>query len=182
MMRKKLHKTLLVILLVVTPIYFLMFTDEGKRITDNAVLWLVSGKSAALNFKALDAGYTREQVMQVFSELEWQCHEETSKFGDNLCATRISSFNTYPAKFFSTFFAGDRLTAIRVVYYATYHDQLIGHLIHQLGQPRNAPPAGSETPASPDVLEWETGSGLVVLKRSLGPDEEASLFWLAHAP
>lgn len=180
-MRYRLQKTILVIILVVTPIWFLMFTDEGRRITDNAVLWLISGKSAALNFKALDAHYSKGQILEVFSELEWQCSNEASQFGDNLCATPISSFNTYPAKFFSVFFAGDQLTAIRIIYHAAYHNHLIGHLNQQLGPSRNATSADAETPAGADVLEWQAGTGLVLMKRTVGQDDETSLFWLAKA-
>ena len=40
MERKKLHKTLLILTLVIVPPYFLIFTDEGARISDNVVLWL----------------------------------------------------------------------------------------------------------------------------------------------
>lgn len=179
MIRKKLHKTLLTLLLVFTPPYFLMFTDEGIRITDNAVLWLFGGETFKFNLKEAGSDFDRTAVMQVYSDLQWQCHDEQSPFGDTLCAAAIASFNDFPARYVSAFFMQDRLNAFKIVYREQYHAQILGHLIKLLGQPRNVQEAISQFPDAAPVLEWDTGKGLVVLKKELQKNDEAALLWLA---
>lgn len=179
MPRKKIHKTLLVLILVLVPPYFLVFTDEGSRITDNVVLWLFGEEAIKLDFKALDSGYSSDDIKAVFPELSWTCGDEQSVFGDSYCSAAVGSVNDYPSRRLSAFFHGDRIRALKILYRERYHDQLLGHLIVQLGQPANVEDAIKSTPDTAPVLEWDTGEGMVVMKKELGPDDEPSLFWLA---
>ena len=118
----------------------------------------------------------------VFEELDWQCRDEASSFGNQLCSATIGSFNDFPARYLTAFFADEKLNALKVVYRRHYHEQMLGHLIKTLGQPGNVADAIKGTPDADTVLEWDTGKGIVVLPKELedrGPREEASLMWLA---
>ena len=45
----KLHKTLLALLAIFTPAYFLLFTDDGTRVSDNFLLWVMGEKQLEFN-------------------------------------------------------------------------------------------------------------------------------------
>lgn len=179
MARKITHKTLLILILVLVPPYFLVFTDEGSRISDNVVLWLFGEEAIKLDFKALDTRYGPAELRTVFPELDWTCADEQSSFGDSVCTAAIGSVNDYPSRRLDAFFKGGRLMALKILYREQYHYQLLGHLIEQLGQPVNVEAAVKATPDAAPVLEWDTGKGVMVLKKELGPNDEPSLFWLA---
>jgi hypothetical protein len=179
MERKKLHKTLLILALVIVPPYFLIFTDEGSRISDNVVLWLFGEESIKLDLAALDATYRPGEIRKVFPDLQWDCRDEQHALGNNVCRASVGSFNDYPSRQLTAFFIDDRMTAVKLLYRGKYHEQLLGHLIQQLGQPENVEEAISDTPDAAPVLEWDTGKGLVILKKELNPGDEPALFWLA---
>lgn len=182
MKRRKLHKTLLILFMVLVPPYFLVFTDEGTRISDNVVLWLFGEESAKLNLKEIDHGYSREQILAVFPDLKWQCQEKSSSFGNGLCVAAIGSFNDYPSRLLTVFFADDQTNAVKIIYRPRYHAQITGHLIEQFGQPDNVADALSDSPDAASVLEWDTGKGVVLLKKDLGDTDEPALLWLARTP
>jgi len=182
MKQRKLHKTILILLLVLVPPYFLVLTDEGTRISDNVILWLFGKESAKLNLKEIDNGYSRDQILAVFPDLEWNCQAVESRFGDNLCTAEIGAFNDYPSHRLTVFFGGDWTNAVKVLYRARYHDQVLGHLIEQFGQPDNVAEAMSDSPDAASVLEWKTGKGVVLLKKELSDRDEPALFWLASIP
>lgn len=179
MERKKLHKTLLILALVIVPPYFLIFTDEGARISDNVILWLFGEESIKLDLSALETTYRSEEIRQVFPELQWDCRVEQHALGNSVCRAPVGAFNDYPARQITAFFVDDRISALKILYREQYHGQLLGHLIQQLGQPQNVEEAIKDTPDAAPVLEWDTGKGLVVLKKNLHPGDEPALFWLA---
>lgn len=117
----------------------------------------------------------------MFSDIEWQCGEQLTDFGDSLCASRIGTFNGYPSQLLMLYFRGDSVSGLKLIYRSAYHQQLIGYLIEQLGQPDNVEAALSEGPAAAEVLEWELDRGVVVMKKKLGKSEEPALLWLARA-
>ena len=180
MKRNRLHITILALLIVATPIAFLMFTEEGKRLTDNVILALLGRESVAVNLGALDASYGKDEIMKVFEDLEWQCRDQPSDFGDEACSAAIASFNDYPAQQLGAYFRDSHVTAVKITYQAHYHGQLLGHLVQQLGQPRNATAAAGETPDPSFVVEWDTGKGLVLMKQRLATGDEPAIVWLAR--
>ena len=181
MRNKKLHTTLLALLLVFLPPYFLVFTDEGNRVTDNAVLWLFGQEDLNLNLKEADTGFTEAHIRQAFSSLEWECGAVQSSFGPYACNAVIGSFNDLPARHVTMFFANDHLKAIQVSYREQYHNALLQHLVDTLGRPENAAPALNATPDADQVLQWNTGKGLVVLKKTIRESEQPALLWLGSA-
>lgn len=178
----KLYKNLIFIVIVVGPIYWFMFTTDGKRRTDTVMLWLFGGESIELNFDALDYRYKLSEWKKVYPDLDWQCKESNSSFGNNLCYSDIASYNGIPSRYLSVFFENEYTSAIKLGYRDQYHKDMGEDLIHQLGQPKNATPLGKKVESSDKILEWKTPGGSVLLKQDLKRSEEPVLLWLADKP
>ncbi|MCG6966389.1 MAG: hypothetical protein LJE59_07755 [Chromatiaceae bacterium] len=176
------HKTLFFLILVFVPPYFLMFTDEGGRLSDTALLWLLGEDEIKLNVRELNSGFTREDIKKVFSEADWQCAAQATPFGNNLCAAQIGTFNGYPSRIITTYFHDDNISAFKLIYRERYHEQLIGYYIQQLGQPSNVEAAVGEGPDAAPVLEWRLDHGVLYMKKTLGKIDEPTLIWLASQP
>ena len=177
--KPNLHKTLLILLVVFIPPFWLLFTDEGMRVSDTALLWLMGEDEIKFNVAELSSGFTRQDIQTVFSDNEWVCGEKQTPFGDNVCATKIGTFNGYPARLLTLYFHGDNISAFKLIYRDQYHKQFIGHFIEQLGQPSNVTDALADGPAADSVLEWDLNRGVLVMSKELGQDIEPSVLWLA---
>lgn len=175
-------KSFLIFLLVMTPPFWLLFTDEGSRVSDTALLWLLGREEINLELSELDAGFTRDDIQTVYADTEWQCNEQQSAFGDALCATPVGTFNGFPSRLLTFFFVDNHVNAVKVIYRPIYHEQIMGHYIGQLGQPSNVESAIAEGPDADEVLEWQLGSGVLLLKKELSGSDEPSLLWLAARP
>jgi hypothetical protein len=175
----KLYKTLLIIVIVVGPIYWLMFTTDGKRRTDTMMLWLFSGESIEINFQVLDSHYHENDWMKVYPDLSWQCKDTESSFGSRVCFSAISSYNGIPANYLSVFFSSEWTSAVKLGYRDQYHSDLGDDLLFQLGQPDNASNSGASLASAEGIFIWSTPHGQVFLKQSLQRGEEPVLLWLA---
>lgn len=180
-MKKKLHKTLLALVLVLIPPYFLVFTEEGNRISDTAILWLFGRENFEFNLQQADTAYTEAQIKKVFPDIDWQCSPVKSQFGGYACSAPIGSFNGLPARSAALFFVHDRLNAVQIDYREQYHNALLKQLLASLGQPSNVVAASKDTPDADPVLQWQTGKGLVVLKKTIRESDQPALFWLGSA-
>jgi len=185
MAKKKpsIHKTLLMLILVFVPPYWLIFTDEGTRLTDTALLWVLGEDEIKFNVRELDASFTREDIQKVYSGNEWHCGEKDTPFGNNLCATQIGTFNGYPSRMLTIYFRDDNISAFKLIYRDQYHKQLMGYFIQQLGQPSNVEDVMiAEGPDAKNVLEWDLNHGVLLMTKELGKTDEPSLLWLAAKP
>lgn len=180
--KPNLHKTLLILVLVFVPPYWLIFTDEGGRLADTALLWLLGEDEIRFNLRELSNAFTREDIQKAFSENDWKCAAQATPFGDTLCVTQIGTFNGFPSRLLTLYFRDDRINALKLVYRDPYHKQLLGYYIEQLGQPSNVEQAVSEGPDAADVLEWDLDHGVVLMKKALGKTDEPALLWLASKP
>ena len=176
-----LYKKLLILTLVFGPIVWLMFTDDGQRRTDTMVLWLFGEHEINMDLAALDAHFTEEELKTVYPDLDWQCREHQSSYGNHLCVSRIGIFNGIPSKYITIFFTGRHISAMKLRYRAGNHDQFLVQLRRQLGRPDDEARASVTAPDPEEVLQWRTPYGLVVAKRLLDSDEEPALFWLSYA-
>ena len=176
--KPNLHKTLLILLVVFTPPFWLLFTDEGMRVSDTALLWLMGEDDIKLNIAELNSEFTPQDIQTVFSEHEWVCGEKQTNFGDSICATKIGTFNGYPSRLLTLYFRGDNVTAFKLIYRDQYHKQFIGHFIEQFGQPGNVADAIAEGPDAEIVLEWDLGEGVLVMSKELRKETEPSVWWL----
>jgi hypothetical protein len=172
---KTLHKRLLLILVVVTPMYWLLFTEDGRRRSDTLLLWMAGGEPIDINFRALDAQYSLQDWQKVYADIDWHCGEQKSAFGDSLCYSEISSYNGIPARYLSAFFRDNHISAVKLVYRNLYHRQLGLDLQQQLGTPLEK----THDQPDNDVLQWHTPHGSVLIRKTLSKDEDASLLWLA---
>lgn len=178
MKQRSLHKTLIILLLVLTPLWWLTMTEDGQRRSDAALLWLIGQEGIEVNLKALDPQLTEQELKTVYPALDWHCAAQRTGFGNYTCASRIGTFNGIPSREVRVFFADGRANALKISYRDIYHNQLFEHLTRHLGQPKLPSPGTSDAAA---VLEWRTDFGHVILKQQLLEDEEPALLWLAGA-
>lgn len=176
----KLYKTLIILAIVIGPIYWLMFTDDGKRRTDTMVLWLFGGDSIDINFAVLDTGFREADWKAVYKDLEWRCKNSNSAFGDRLCFAEIASYNGVPAQYISVFFNQSGSSAVKLVYRDQYHQQIGQDLFTQLGQPQS-PVNKDKVQVDQSVLQWQTANGAVLIKKDLKQGEEPVLMWLSRS-
>jgi hypothetical protein len=175
-------KSFLIFLLVMTPPFWLLFTDEGSRVSDTALLWLLGRDEIKLDLAKLDAGFSRTDIKTVYSDTDWQCASQQSNFGDELCAATIGTFNGFPAQVLTFYFRQGQVSAVKLIYREMYHEQIIGHYIALLGQPDNVAAAVAEGPEADEVLQWDLGKGLLLLQKEMSSSDEPSLLWLAASP
>lgn len=180
--KPSIHKTLFFLILVFVPPYWLIFTEEGSRMSDTALLWLLGEDEIKFNVRELSSAFTREDIKRVFSDNEWQCGQQATPFGNNLCAAQIGTFNGYPSRILTLYFNDDNISAFKLVYRDQYHKQLLGYFIKQLGQPGNVEKAVSDGPDAASVLEWDLNQGVLLMKKELGKTDEPSVVWLASKP
>jgi hypothetical protein len=178
MKKRSLHKTLLLLLLVLTPLWWLTMTEDGQRRSDAALLWLIGKEGIEVNLKALDPQLTEDELKQVYQDLPWNCAANRTGFGSYTCASEVGTFNGIPSREVRLFFADGRANALKLSYRDIYHKQLLEHLIRHLGQPKLPKPGTADAQA---VLEWRTDYGHVILKQELLDDEEPAMLWLAGA-
>ncbi len=176
-----LYKRLMAFLIVIAPIYWLLFTDDGQRRTDSVVLFLWGEDEIKFNLEALDNHFTEADLLKVFPDIDWKCQETATDFGNRLCAAKIGIYNGIPARFIAVYFRDQWISGVRIGYRPIYHDQLLQQLLQQLGKPVKEN-AGTPDAESNAILRWDTGRGNVLLKQALSEGEEPALLWLSHPP
>lgn len=177
--KPNIHKTILILLLVFIPPYWLLFTDEGARVSDTALLWLLGEEDIKVSIQELDSGFSRQDIERVYGGNEWTCGPKNTSLGDSVCATEIGTFNGFPSRLLTFYFREDQVSAMKLNYRNQYHRQILGHYIGELGQPGNVAEALAEGPDAEDVLQWQLPKGTLVLKKELAETEEPALLWLA---
>ena len=168
----KLYKRLILVLMVVGPIWWTMFTDDGRRRTDLAVLWLTGRPSVSLNLAALDDGWNEEQLRRALPDPEWSCLDRRSRWGERLCFTEVAGFNGTPARYLTLFFRDGRLSALKLGYRRAYQERLEGQLSRLFSE--------TEPEETGQVRQWRTDQGVAILPRHPQNQEEAVLFWLSR--
>jgi hypothetical protein len=174
-----LYKRLLAFLIVIGPIYWLIFTEDGQRRTDSVVLFLWGEDEIKFNLDALDDRFTEAELREVFPDIDWKCQETNTDFGNRLCAAKIGIYNGIPARFIAVYFRDQWVNGVRIGYRRIYHNQLIQQLLQQMGQPVKEN-TESTTDDSETILRWDTSRGNVVLKQVLKDEEEPALIWLPY--
>ncbi len=160
--------------LVVLPMWWLLFTEDGRSRSDRAILWLAGGDSIDINFKALDNRYSLQDWQKVYADIDWQCENKINGFGDQYCYSEIASYNGIPANYVTVFFNNNHVSALKLVYRNQYHQKLGEDLQQQLATPL----LREHQDAPLDMLQWHTEHGTLMIKKQIQPDEEASLMWL----
>jgi len=174
-----LYKRLIAFLIVIGPIYWLLFTDDGQRRTDSVVLFLWGEDEIKFNLEALDDRFSEDDLRKVFPDIDWKCQQTVTDFGNRLCAAKIGIYNGIPARFIAVYFRDQWINGVRIGYRPIYHDQLLQQLLQQMGQPVKE---NGDTPAGDGdtILRWDTDRGNVLLKQVLSEGEEPALLWLPY--
>ncbi len=180
--KRSLHKSILILILVLIPPYWLLFTDEGSRVSDTALLWLLGEDDIKVNITELDSGFSYQDIRKVYPDNDWACGDKQTTFGDALCATRIGTYNGFPSQLITFYFRDGRVNAFKLIYRDQYHQQIMGHYIGKLGQPDNVEAALADGPDAENVLQWSLDKGMLVMPKKLGEGTEPSLLWLAARP
>ncbi len=177
----KLYKRLLLIVIVVGPMWWLIFTEDGQRRSDMFMLRMFSDGPFYLNLKELNSSFSEDEMHQVYPELTWQCKTEETPFGDRYCISKIGSFNDLPADQAVFFFRNHSINAVQVNYRHNYHETLGKDLRHQLGDPLPEAEIAKSIPSTSKVVHWRTNGGHVITKQILDKGEEPALLWLSLA-
>lgn len=175
-----LYKKLLILTIVIGPIFWLVFTEDGQRRTDLVMLYLFGKAELNLAIEKLHSNMTEAELRELFPDLELKCDDGANPFGDRLCTAEVGSFSAIPARAFTLFLQGDHLRAAKLNYRRAYHETLRQQLTRRVGNPL------SRSPQVPRVVEgpltWEVRDGLLLLPPK-EPDAEAdaALMWLSQA-
>jgi len=174
------YKKLLMLAIVIGPIVWLVFTEDGQRRTDLAMLYLFGKGELNLVIEKLHSGMTEARFQGLFPDLALVCDAGANPFGDQLCSAELGAFNTIPARAFTLFLQGKGLRAAKLTYRRAYHETLRQQLTNRLGKPdrQSLPgPVGIEGP-----LTWAVDDGLLLLSHQKPEsDQEAALIWLSES-
>ncbi len=174
-----LYKKSLLLTIVLGPIIWLVFTADGQRRTDLALLYLFGKGELNLAMERLHGEMTEARFRALFPDLGLICDEGANPFGDRLCTAEIGAFNAIPARAFTLFLRGDRLSAAKLTYRRAYHATLKQQLAGRLGRPDQRSLSGPVFVEGP--LAWKVGKGLLLLSsKEPETDADAALMWLSE--
>ena len=175
-----LHKKLLMLAIVLGPIIWLVFTEDGRRRTDLVMLYLFGKGELNLAIEQLHSEMTESQFRELFPDLELVCDRGANPFGDRLCTAEVGSFSAIPSRAFTLFLRGDELRAAKVNYRRAYHGVLKQQLTRRLGSPVPQSLRGPVIIEGP--VSWVVGDGLLLLPpEEPASDADAALIWLSEA-
>ncbi|MBK1647781.1 hypothetical protein CKO36_04020 [Rhabdochromatium marinum] len=161
--------------LVIGPISWLMFTEDGKRRSDLVLLHILGDPSFNIAYDRLTPGVSEALIREQFPKVEFQCEALRTALGDRLCAAEIASFNGLPARSAQLYFADEHLRMLQLGYRLRYHATLEQSLREGLGTPRE------ESTGQQPVLIWTTEAGGQIMLPAESPraPADAALIWLA---
>lgn len=175
----RLYKTLLALTLVLGPMAWLLFTVDGQRRTDLALMALLGRPAFDAALDAFSDRLTETSLREAFPALTLDCGRVRPPFGDRLCTAAIGSFNHYPARALSLYFQGERLCAVKVIYQPAYHPQIRAWVEQR---PARTAPGDTQPGSLPDagVRSRPVADGTLVMKDGpLGRTDEPALLWLS---
>jgi len=167
------YKKSLMLAIVVGPIVWLVFTEDGQRRTDLAMLYLFGKGELNLAIEKLHSGMTEARFRGLFPDLALVCDAGANPFGDQLCSAELGAFNAIPARAFTLFLQGEGLRAAKLTYRRAYHGTLRQQLTRRFGKPNRR--------SLPGPLTWAVDDGLLLLSHQKPKsDQEATLIWLSQ--
>ncbi len=176
MTRGSLLKRLYIIVILATPLVWLILTDEGRRFTDVTLLKLKGGESMDIHLQALNSSFSEQGLRDQLPELPFNCGAQRTALGDRICQVQLASFNGIPARFAIAYFDNERMQGLKVGYQRPYHEPLIRQLFAVLGDPGAT--GHITVPGAPGLYRWDVGDGdLVVLDEGSLEGNEPSLMW-----
>ncbi len=175
-----LYKKSLMLTIVLGPMIWLVFTEDGRRRTDLAMLYLFGKGELNLAIERLHSELTEARFRGLFPDLALTCDEGANPFGDRLCTAEIGAFNAIPSRAFTLFLHGSGLRAAKLNYRRAYHETLKQQLTRRLGRPDRQSLQSAISIDGP--LVWKPDDGLLLLSpQKPESDEDAALMWLSEA-
>lgn len=173
------YKTLLLLAIVLGPIVWLVFTQDGQRRTDLVILYLLGKGELNLAIEKLHPRMSEDDFRRLFPDLDLACRDAADRFGDRICSAEVGAFNGVPSRSFTLFLRGDRLRAAKLHYRRVYHETLRRQLEGRLGMP--AAVAGKDAASEGAPVTWVVDAGLLLLPPAR-PESgaEAALMWLSR--
>lgn len=176
-----LYKKLLLILAVMGPMLWLLFTEDGHRHTDLLLLKLTGDPELNLDLHKLSPRVNEAEFRSQFPDLDLHCQDRPGPFGNRTCVAEIRAFNGVPARYASLFLDGNDIRAVKISYRRPYHQSLLEQLRHNLGAAQETSDGTAATADDSEVLTWSTAEGLVVVSRDrVDLRDEPALFWLSE--
>ena len=186
------YKKSLMLAIVLGPIVWLVFTEDGQCRTDLAMLYLFGKGELNLAIEKLHSGMTEARFWGLFPDLDlaWPSNSGVrpteaspdagvNPFSDRLCGAEIGAFNAIPARAFTLFLQDDGLRAAKLTYRRAYHGTLRQQLTRRLGEPDRRSRSSSVDIRGP--LTWAVDDGLLLLShQEPKSDQEAALIWLSE--
>jgi hypothetical protein len=127
----------------------------------------------------LSASLGEAQIGERFRALELSCYSVRDPLGDYTCTAPVALFNGIRARSASFFFAGDRLTSLRVTFDAGQQQGLAARYQTQYGQPAKL---GLVDPHSGRRLQgWKVAHGTLGVSDVVPGDRETVLLWVASS-
>lgn len=167
----KFYIRMLILSLVLGPLAWVMFTDDGQRYSDIFMLELGDSESINLNFANLSSRVDEATLQQQFPQVAFKCVDQVSAFGHRQCSSALASINGAPAQYIKVFFVQDHLSAVKVGYQPSYHQYVYNAILTSFGEGEAGPEQG--------MRRWNTGSGMLYAPpQELTLDKEAALLWL----
>lgn len=171
----KIYIRILILVLVLGPFTWLMFTDEGQRVGDIFMLELGDSEALNLNFAKLSSHVSEENLKEQFPQVELACVDQNQAYGTRQCSAPISAINGTPAQYVTFFFMQNQLIEANIGYQPSYHQHLYQGLLTTFGAGEAGPEAG--------MRRWNTGYGLLYAPpQTLMVGTKTILIWKAKAP
>ncbi|MEY6432406.1 hypothetical protein ABC977_08310 [Thioalkalicoccus limnaeus] len=175
-----LYKKLLLLVIVIGPFFWLVFTEDGQWRTDTVLLSLLGRVELNLALERLHPELTEEALRGLYPDLDLDCGALANPLGNRVCAARIGTFNGIPADRLTLFFDRDRLNAVKVNYRRNYHERLVRSFHRRIGAPQGSDSARDDGEAATHT--WRVDHGVVAMRAGqLGREEEAAVLWLSRA-
>lgn len=175
-----LFKKLLMLAIVLGPIVWLVFTDDGQRRTDLTILYLLGKGELNLAIEKLHSSMTEARFRELFPDLELVCDDGANPFGNRICTAEVGAFSGIPSRAFTLFLRDDELRAAKLNYRRTYHETLKQQLTKRMGTP--VPQSLQDPVIIEGPVSWVVSDGLLLLPpEEPEPDEDAALMWLSEA-
>lgn len=169
---------LLTLMLVGGPLSWLLFSQEGQRRTDLALLPLLGRATVELSLNELSSRLGEADIRAKLGDLDLECSDQSTTFGDRTCRARIGAFARLPAESLTFFLSGGGLRAAKINYRRDVHGEVAGYLTRHLGEGETSKRGPDGAPSL--VTNWQLMDGLVLLHAGdLAPRDEAAMLWLS---
>jgi hypothetical protein len=174
------YKTLVALALVAGPLIWLLFTPDGQRRTDLVLMPLLGRPDIELSLADLRSDLGESDIRARLPQVDLQCSQGETPFGDRVCTAHIGAFGRLPAEALAFYLSSGELRAFKLIYRRDVQGELLASLFRRLGGGETGEHGAAGGAAR--VLSWPVVDGVLLLNAGdLAPGEEPALLWLSGA-